>query len=102
LSQHQRQKSAGASKRVNGRPFIPKDDFGVSHMMTIIEYKASKGKGANTQVKADPVYDMLFGRHVDLSTLHPKIRDIYADSFKQMDELDNFLDDQLAQVQAKT
>ncbi|ESK97694.1 hypothetical protein Moror_17401 [Moniliophthora roreri MCA 2997] len=103
LSQHQRQRSAGASKRVNGRPYLPKDDFGVSHMMAIIEYKASKGKSAtNTQVKTSPVDDMLFGRQLDLSTLHPKIRDVYADSFKQMDELDKFLDDQLAQVQAKT
>jgi hypothetical protein len=31
---------------------------------------------------------MLFGRPVDLASLHPKIRDVYADAFKQMDDMD--------------
>ncbi|KAL0580604.1 protein phosphatase regulator [Marasmius crinis-equi] len=104
--QHQRQKSAGMSttgKRTPaGRPLIPKDDFGVSQMMAIIEYRASKSKGAviNNQAKPDPVDDMLFGRQLDLATLHPKIRDIYADSFREMDEVDKYLDDQLLRIQA--
>ncbi|KAK7056228.1 protein phosphatase regulator [Paramarasmius palmivorus] len=102
LAQHQRQRSAGAPKPVNTRPPLPKDDFGVSHMMAIIEYKASKNKGmVDPPAKVDPVDDMLFGRQLDLASLHPKIRDIYADSFRQMDELDKFLDDQLARAQSK-
>ncbi|KAL0060856.1 protein phosphatase regulator [Marasmius tenuissimus] len=104
--QHQRQRSAGLSttgkKTPVGRPLIPKDDFGVSQMMAIIEYRASKNKGtvAEAPIKHDPVDDMLFGRQLDLATLHPKIRDIYADSFREMDEVDKYLDDQLLRIQA--
>jgi len=75
------------------RLLIPKDDFGVSHMMAVIELRASTPRKALPPL--DPVDEMLFGRPMDLGSLHPKIRDVYADAFKQMDDMDRFLDDYL-------
>lgn len=44
--------------------------------------------GGRSDSDVDPVNDMLFGRPIDLDSLHPKIRDLYADSFKRMAEMD--------------
>ncbi|KAK0455653.1 uncharacterized protein EV420DRAFT_1552502 [Desarmillaria tabescens] len=74
------------------RPFLPKDDFGVSNMLAVIEYRASKS-AAPPLPALDPVDEMLFGRPVDATSLHPKIREIYASSFKQLAEMDKILDD---------
>lgn len=68
------------------RLFMPKDEFGVSHMMAIIEYKSSQPKVPLPPL--DPVDELLFGRPTDLETLHPHIRDIYAGAFKQLDDMD--------------
>lgn len=68
------------------RLIIPKDDFGVSQMMAVIEVRASTPR--KTLPPLDPVDEMLFGRPMDLGSLHPKIRDVYADAFKQMDDMD--------------
>ncbi|KAJ6475248.1 hypothetical protein C8R47DRAFT_1323907 [Mycena vitilis] len=75
------------------RLVIPKDDFGVSHMMAVIEMRAATPRKPLPPL--DPVDEMLFGRPLDLGSLHPKIRDVYADAFKQMDDMDKFLDDYL-------
>ncbi|KAJ6593787.1 hypothetical protein B0H19DRAFT_1092005 [Mycena capillaripes] len=75
------------------RLLIPKDDFGVSHMMAVIELRASTPRKELPPL--DPVDEMLFGRPMDLGSLHPKIRDVYADAFKQMDDTDRFLDEYL-------
>ncbi|KAG7093780.1 hypothetical protein E1B28_007427 [Marasmius oreades] len=99
---HQRPKPASPNtgkKAPIGRPFIPKDDFGVSQMMAIIEYRASKGVIRHTPATRDPVEEMLFGKPIDLASLHPAIRDIYADSFRELDEVDKFLDEELLRVQ---
>jgi len=72
---------------------IPKDDFGVSHMMAVIELRGSVPR--KTLPPLDPVDEMLFGRPMDLASLHPKIRDVYADAFKQMDDMDKMLDEYL-------
>jgi len=72
------------------------DDFGVSHMLAIIEYKGSKAK--TPSLPLDPVDSLLFGRPIDPNTLHPKIKDIYADGFKQLDEMDRILDDLLQEA----
>ncbi|KAJ7733770.1 hypothetical protein DFH07DRAFT_754608 [Mycena maculata] len=68
------------------RLFIPEDDFGVSHMMAVIEFRGSVPRKPLPPL--DPVDEMLFGRPVDMGSLHPKIRDIYADAFKHMDDMD--------------
>ncbi|KAJ7045395.1 hypothetical protein C8F04DRAFT_1025017 [Mycena alexandri] len=68
------------------RLMIPKDDFGVSHMMAVIEVRGSAPR--KTLPPLDPVDELLFGRPIDMSSLHPKIRDVYADAFKQMDDVD--------------
>jgi len=75
------------------RLLIPRDDFGVSHMMAVIEFRGSVRR--KTLPPLDPVDEMLFGRPIDMGSLHPKIKDIYADGFKQMDDMDKLLDDYL-------
>ncbi|KAJ6586805.1 hypothetical protein DFH09DRAFT_235062 [Mycena vulgaris] len=75
------------------RLLIPKDDFGVSHMMAVIEFRGSAPRKALPPL--DPVDEMLFGRPVDMGSLHPKLRDIYTDAFKQMDDMDKLLDEYL-------
>ena len=67
-------------------PVIPKDDFGHAHMMAIIEYKGSRPKQPIPPV--DPVDELLFGTPLDLDSLHPQVRDIYANGFKQLEEMD--------------
>ncbi|KAJ7595076.1 hypothetical protein C8J56DRAFT_456317 [Mycena floridula] len=67
------------------------EDFGITHMLAIIEYKASKGKTSLPPL--DPVDDLLFGRAVDSGSLHPRIKDVYASGFKQLEEMDSLLDD---------
>ncbi|KAG6850083.1 hypothetical protein H0H93_001216 [Arthromyces matolae] len=70
---------------------IPKDDFGVGHMLTLIEYKDAKPKTPLPPL--DPVDALLFGRPLDLQALHPKIRDIYEPTFKQLEEMDKVRND---------
>ncbi|KAF8164737.1 hypothetical protein B0H34DRAFT_855276 [Crassisporium funariophilum] len=77
-------------KNPQRRPIIPKDDFGLSHMMAVIEFKASTPK--KTTRPMDPVDELLFGTPLDLESLHPQVRDIYASGFKQLDEMDKILD----------
>ena len=66
---------------------VPKDDFGVTQMMAVIEARAMISKKSSLP-PLDPVDDLLFGREIDIDSLHPKIKEIYADSFKQLDEMD--------------
>ncbi|RDB20253.1 hypothetical protein Hypma_012584 [Hypsizygus marmoreus] len=80
------------------RLVIPKDDFGVAHMLTIIEYKDAQPKVALPPL--DPVDALLFGRPIDTQSLHPQVREIYAPAFKQLEELDRMLDDYLGQALA--
>ena len=70
------------------RVVLPKDDFGLSQMMAIIEFKNMPAKKQELP-PLDTVDEMLFGRSIDLDTLHPQIRDIYSSTFKQLDEMDN-------------
>ncbi|THV05646.1 hypothetical protein K435DRAFT_961099 [Dendrothele bispora CBS 962.96] len=78
-----------------------KGDFGVSHMMAVIEYRALAGKPkVGIAERSDPVEEMLFGKKLDLDALHPKIRDVYAASFKEMEEMDKLLDQHLQQARA--
>jgi len=80
------------------RPFVPKDDFGISHMIAYIEYKASQPK--TPLLPLAPADELLFGRPIDMQALHPTIRDIYAGVFKQLEDMDKVLDDYLAQARA--
>ncbi|OSX60683.1 hypothetical protein POSPLADRAFT_1123667, partial [Postia placenta MAD-698-R-SB12] len=69
------------------RLVLPKDDFGLSNMMAIIELKASQQQKAAPPPQ-DPVDELLFGKQIDLNSLHPQVRDIYASTFKQLNEMD--------------
>jgi len=73
------------------RPYLPKDDFGLSHMMAIIQVTGSEPKPPVPPM--DSVEEMLFGRTLDLEALHPQMRDIFSDSFKQIEEMDKALND---------
>lgn len=66
---------------------LPKDDFGVSHMMAIIELAGLQDKPPPPE-SVHPIDEMLFGRQIDVDELHPTIREVYAPAFKQLDEMD--------------
>jgi hypothetical protein len=68
------------------RLVLPKDHFGHSKMMAIIEFKASAP--SKPTPPQDPVDELLFGTPLDLESLHPSVRDIYAPGFKQLEEMD--------------
>ncbi|KAF7312146.1 Mitochondrial import inner membrane translocase subunit TIM44 [Mycena indigotica] len=68
--------------------FLPRDDFGLSHMMSIIELRASQSHPRQVHGKQHPIEEMIFGRELDLSSLHPRIRSGYANSFKLFEETD--------------
>ncbi|KDR74222.1 hypothetical protein GALMADRAFT_157490 [Galerina marginata CBS 339.88] len=71
---------------------MPKDDFGLSQMMAIIEYKASASVPKKLKEPMHPVDELLFGAPLDLEGLHPLVREIYAPGFKQLEEMDKVLD----------
>ena len=66
---------------------LPKDDFGVSHMMAIIELAGLQDKPPSPE-PVHPVEEMLFGRPIQMDELHPAIREIYAPTFKQLNDMD--------------
>ncbi|KXN88348.1 Tip elongation aberrant protein Tea4 [Leucoagaricus sp. SymC.cos] len=91
---------SGTSSRRRG-PVIPKDDFGISHMMAIIEYNAAQAKSRESEARlgedgkekeVDVVEERLFGRPIDLEQLHPQVRDIFEGGFKMLEEMDKVLD----------
>ena len=67
---------------------IPKDDFGLSHMMAIIECKSSQPRAAMLPPPLHPADELLFGRPIDLEGLHPSVKEIYGPGFKQLEEFD--------------
>ncbi|KAF9498334.1 hypothetical protein BDN71DRAFT_1443663 [Pleurotus eryngii] len=80
------------------RVVIPKDDFGLSRMMAVIEVAAMKPKEPLPHL--DPVDKLLFGRPIEPQSLHPQIRDIYATTFRELEDFDKVLDDHLFRIQA--
>ncbi|KAH9927871.1 hypothetical protein B0H21DRAFT_763090 [Amylocystis lapponica] len=91
--------AAAPSSRLRPRVFFPDDDFGLSQMMAVIEQRATRPKLEDSPV--DVVEDMLFGRPLEAATLHPQIRNIYASTFKQLEEMDATLDGLLQQAARK-
>ena len=65
---------------------IPKDDFGLSHMMAVIECKSVQPRTVLPPLH--PADELLFGRPIDLEGLHPSVREIYGPGFKQLEEFD--------------
>ncbi|KAF8056706.1 hypothetical protein FPV67DRAFT_1531114, partial [Lyophyllum atratum] len=98
LSNDESPRSTATPKPQQRRPVIPKDDFGVAHMLTIIEYRDAKPRIPLPPLH--PADELLFGRPMDLQALHPHVRDIYAPTFKQLEEMDKILDDYLGQALA--
>ncbi|KAJ3531121.1 hypothetical protein NMY22_g8287 [Coprinellus aureogranulatus] len=73
------------------KPVLPKDDFGITQMMAIIECKALPPQKKPTR-PVDPADELLFGTPIDLESLHPLVREIYAPGFKQLEDMDKVLD----------
>jgi len=65
--------------------------------MAIIELRASQQEKPNPPLQ-DSVDELLFGKQLDLNTLHPQISDIYSSTFKELDEMDETLDKLLHQA----
>ncbi|KZV85011.1 hypothetical protein EXIGLDRAFT_623580, partial [Exidia glandulosa HHB12029] len=66
-------------------------DFGVSRMLARIELAAATAMRPSPPRVRDPYGDLdaaLFGPQLDLSELHPSLRDVYSDTFRQLDDLD--------------
>ena len=80
-------RNASTPKPPKARPVLPKDDFGFSNMMAIIELAGAQNK-TPPLTPMDPVDELLFGRTIDLGTLHPHVREIYASTFQQLEEMD--------------
>ncbi|KAF8554659.1 hypothetical protein OG21DRAFT_1439888 [Imleria badia] len=80
------------------RPYICPNDFGVAHMLAIIEIAGTVSKPPEPPMH--PVEEMLFGRSIEVQTLHPEIREIYSGAFQQLDEMDKMLDEYLQQALA--
>ncbi|KAF8629760.1 hypothetical protein AX15_003283 [Amanita polypyramis BW_CC] len=108
--QHQHQHHPSRSKsqsQTSRRPIIPRDDFGIENMMAVIECRAAimtiQAQTAPQSEKQsyftaplqplDLVDEIFFGRPLDPESLHPRIRDIYAGIFKQLEEMDKLLDE---------
>ena len=67
-------------------PYVSPDDFGVAQMLAIIEIAGTVVKPPEPPLH--PVEEMLFGRSIEVQTLHPDIREIYSGAFQQLDEMD--------------
>ncbi|KAI0688641.1 hypothetical protein C8T65DRAFT_589341 [Cerioporus squamosus] len=80
--------SPNAHREHKPRLVLPKNDFGLDQMMAVIEMRAALNKKIPEHAPLDPVEEMLFGRPVDAQALHPEIRNIYASTFKQLEEMD--------------
>jgi hypothetical protein len=68
------------------RPYICPDDFGVAQMLAIIEIAGTVVKPPEPPLH--PVEELLFGRSIEVQSLHPEIREIYSGAFQQLDEMD--------------
>ncbi|KAH7903880.1 hypothetical protein BJ138DRAFT_1138657 [Hygrophoropsis aurantiaca] len=85
--------SPSPSPPTDRRPYIASDDFGVSHMMAIIELAGRAPREPDPPT--DHVEELMFGKHIDVQALHPEIREIYSGAFNQLDEMDKTLDEYL-------
>jgi hypothetical protein len=70
------------------KPRLPKDDFGISEMLAIIQSRADLSKPP-PKPEPDEIDKLLFGTPLDIESVHPKLRDIYAPTFQKMKELDS-------------
>lgn len=68
------------------RLYIPNDDFGLSNMMAVIEIASALHRPVDPPLHH--VEELLFGKPVEVQSLHPDIREIYSGAFQQLDEMD--------------
>lgn len=78
-------------------PVVVKDDLEIANMITVIELNAGVNWGASSLRPQTPDYvDGLFGPTINLEELHPRIREMYAGTVKQLDDMDSQLDQALS------
>ena len=58
-------------------------------MMAVIEIASSIKR--NKEPPLHPIEELLFGKSVEVQSLHPDIREIYSGAFQQLDEMDKVL-----------
>ncbi|TDL22496.1 hypothetical protein BD410DRAFT_860906 [Rickenella mellea] len=75
------------------KPIIPKDDFGLTDMLAVIELRAGIKKTPRPPL--DEVEELLFGPPIDVKSIHPQVRDAFGNTFKKLEEMDAALDDLL-------
>ncbi|KAF8510364.1 hypothetical protein BU17DRAFT_55443 [Hysterangium stoloniferum] len=76
--------------RAHPRPLVVRNDFGVADMISIIELNAAASKRVPLTLPPpmDHVDEMLFGTRVNLEDLHPRVREMYGGTLKQLDDMD--------------
>ena len=79
--------SQSLSQSLPKRLRIPKDEFGLTEMLAIIDSKAVLTK-PNLLPPIDDTDKLYFGQKVDLESVHPLVREVYAGTFKKMNDLD--------------
>ena len=75
------------SPMLTKRPRIPKDEFGLTEMLAVINTKAMLSKEPRPP-SPDEVEKLFFGTKIDLDTVHPQIRDVYSGTVQKMKELE--------------
>jgi hypothetical protein len=83
-------RSASSAARTRPQmPLIPKDDFGISTMLALLEIPNLLAKQPPLP-PMDEAEAMLFGRDLDtsVSKLHPDVQRIYASTFDRLREMD--------------
>jgi hypothetical protein len=81
-------RAASAARTRAPVPYIAPDDFGMSHMLALLQIPALLGR-APPLPALDPTEKMLFGRSMDMvADLHPDIRQIYKSTFDNLTAMD--------------
>lgn len=81
----------GGTSTGHRTPLVMRDFFGVTDMMAIIEYTANdsmRRKAGAGEGEMDVVDKLLFGPRVNVDELHPRVREMFAGTLKQLEEMD--------------
>lgn len=81
--------AASSGQGISGKKLrIPKGEFGLTEMLAVIETRAME-RIPPPPPPLDEIDQLLFGPKLDIESVHPHLRDIYAPTIKKMAELDS-------------
>ena len=81
--------AASSGQGISGKKLrIPKGEFGLTEMLAVIETRAM-ARIPPPPPPLDEIDQLLFGPKLDIESVHPHLRDIYAPTIKKMAELDS-------------